>query len=55
MKNGEEHIGIWNCRKRLTMLYGSKASLRVESEEYAGTKISVRFPQDRTEQLGGKV
>lgn len=55
MKNGEEHIGIWNCRKRLTMLYGSKASLRVESEEYAGTKISVRFPQDRTEQLEGKV
>ena len=55
MRNGEEHSGIWNCRKRLTMLYGSKASLRVESEEYAGTKISVRFPQDRTEQLEGKV
>ena len=55
MKNGEEHIGIWNCRKRLKMLYGGRASLRVESEEYAGTRISIRFPQDRTEQLEGEV
>lgn len=46
---GEEHIGIWNCRKRLCMLYGNRASLDIESEKYTGTRVRINLPIERGE------
>ncbi|WP_127583208.1 sensor histidine kinase [Paenibacillus koleovorans] len=47
----EEGIGLWNIRKRYQLLYGK--SIRVESAEGAGTKISFDIPARPSKQTGG--
>lgn len=44
VKNGEQHIGYWNCRKRLAMLYGREAVLAVESVRSQGTRVRIELP-----------
>lgn len=44
VKNGEQHIGYWNCRKRLAMLYGREAVLVVESVRSQGTRVQIELP-----------
>lgn len=39
-----EHIGMWNCRRRLKMFYGENASLDIQSERDHGTRVAVAFP-----------
>lgn len=47
----EKHIGLRNIHQRLQNVYGSPYGLKVESEEGAGTKITILLPLrvDRTE------
>lgn len=39
------HIGIWNCRRRIHMLYGEKARLSITSKLQQGTQVSVELPR----------
>lgn len=45
IKDEEEHIGLWNCRKRLNHQYGKEAVMNVESEYGQGTKVTVVVPE----------
>lgn len=40
---GETHVGIWNCRKRLKLLYGDGASLNIHSED-GSTQVYIEIP-----------
>lgn len=39
-----KHIGIWNCRRRLAMLYGEAAYFEVTSAPGEGTQVFIRIP-----------
>jgi Predicted signal transduction protein with a C-terminal ATPase domain len=39
-----EHIGIFNPHRRIALAYGKDSGVRVESEEGAGTRITIEFP-----------
>lgn len=39
-----EHIGIWNARRRLQLLYGQRASIRFGKTEPHGAKVEIRLP-----------
>ncbi|RAP75257.1 sensor histidine kinase [Paenibacillus montanisoli] len=40
----DNHIGIWNVRKRMTMQYGDKAELHFYPNEPSGVRIRLRLP-----------
>jgi two-component system, sensor histidine kinase YesM len=42
-KNGN-HIGIWNCRRRLKMYYGDAAILNISSGKNEGTQVWIQIP-----------
>lgn len=42
-ENGK-HIGIWNCIRRLKMLYGRRAAFNITSSEGHGTQIFIKMP-----------
>ena len=44
-KEEEEHIGLWNCRKRLEYQYGEEATMVVESKYGEGSKVTVIIPK----------
>lgn len=39
-----KHIGIWNSRGRMNLLYGDASSLDVESSPGEGTRVTIRIP-----------
>lgn len=39
-----KHIGIWNCKRRLKMMYQEKASINITSQEGEGTQIFIQLP-----------
>lgn len=39
-----EHIGIWNCKKRLEIIYGPAAQLAIHSVPAEGTRVTITFP-----------
>jgi two-component system sensor histidine kinase YesM len=41
---GEQHIGIWNLRRRLELLYGGKARLVFRNEEPQGVAADISIP-----------
>ena len=43
----EEHIGLLNISRRLTLYYGEAASLTIHSEENNGTEVLIRFFCDK--------
>jgi two-component system, sensor histidine kinase YesM len=44
-ENNVQHIGIWNIRKRMTMLYGSTAILAIGNQpDGSGAHIDIRLP-----------
>ncbi len=45
IKRGEEHIGIWNCRKRLNMIYGEQANIYIRSQKDHGTVVQIFLPE----------
>ena len=51
-KNGR-HIGIWNCRRRLAMLYGGRAVLTITSAPNEGTQVHIELPGGKNEGTAG--
>lgn len=44
-ENNIQHIGIWNIRKRMAMLYGSSATLSIGNRpDGTGAQIEIRLP-----------
>lgn len=43
-KNGNKHIGIWNCMRRVEAFYGEKAKLSIVSTRGEGTQIFLAIP-----------
>lgn len=44
IKDGKQHIGIWNCKKRLHMFYGDAATYSIVSGDGKGTIVEVHIP-----------
>ena len=47
------HIGIWNIRRRLQMIYGEKAHLSISSKSNEGTQIWLKMPLQISDETGG--
>lgn len=43
-KMGKEHIGVWNCRRRMEVFYGGKASMHITSAPGQGTQVWLDVP-----------
>ena len=43
-KNGNKHIGIWNCMRRIEVFYGAKSDLSIVSTRDEGTQIFLKIP-----------
>ncbi len=41
------HIGIWNCRRRLKMYYGDAAKLNISSALNEGTQVWIEIPIEK--------
>ena len=39
-----KHVGIWNCVRRLRLVYGDAANIRIDSIECGGTQVFTKFP-----------
>jgi len=46
---GKEHIGIWNCYKRLEIFYGKQAHLQIDSHVSEGTTVTIQLPYSEEE------
>ncbi len=44
MDQNGQHIGIWNCLRRMRLFYGNNWCFEAQSKEEAGTMISIRLP-----------
>ena len=50
-KRGEKHIGIWNCRRRMEVFYGSDTKFSIVSKPEEGTQVWIELPLiDKTEE-----
>ncbi len=49
LKADGNHVGLKNARERLCMLCGREAAIRVESQLFTGTRVTVTLPEE-----GGK-
>ena len=43
-ENGEKHIGIWNCRRRMKAFYGNDYEIKIVSKPDAGTQVWIDLP-----------
>lgn len=43
-KMGKSHIGVWNCRRRMEVFYGGKASMNITSAPGEGTQVWLDVP-----------
>ena len=41
---GKDHIGVWNCRRRLEVFYGGDASMSIVSSPGEGTQVWLDLP-----------
>jgi Putative regulator of cell autolysis len=46
-----EHIGIWNCRRRLKMYYGEDAKLNISSVLKEGTQVWIEIPIEKDREV----
>lgn len=42
-KKGTEHVGLYNCYKRLQLMFGDKLTFHIESKEQNGTTITIQL------------
>jgi len=42
--HGDRHIGIWNARRRLRLLYQDKAQLELSNHPDGGARVEIRLP-----------
>ena len=47
-----KHIGIWNCRRRLNMLYGERMYFNITSSPGSGTQVFMRIPSEGRGKFG---
>lgn len=40
-----KHIGIWNCRRRMELIYGEKAQIHITSSPGEGTQVYLLLPE----------
>lgn len=43
-KMGREHIGVWNCRRRMEVFYGKNAEMSIISNPGQGTQVWLDIP-----------
>jgi len=44
--NSSLHIGLYNVKKRISLLYGEDYGLKIESADGKGTKVTIKLPLD---------
>ena len=44
--NSSPHIGLYNVKKRISLLYGEDYGLKIESDDGKGTKVTIKLPLD---------
>jgi two-component system sensor histidine kinase YesM len=49
VKDGETHVGIYNCVRRLRLFYGENVKFSITSKLGEGTQIWIEFPCTREE------
>ena len=42
--NSSSHIGLYNVKKRISLLYGEEYGLKIESDDGKGTKVIIKLP-----------
>lgn len=47
-----QHIGIWNCRRRLNVIYGKESTLTISSIPDEGTQVWIELPINRDDKIG---
>lgn len=47
--NSSSHIGLYNVKKRISLLYGEEYGLKIESDDGKGTKVTIKLPLDQGE------
>lgn len=52
---GKKHIGIYNCRRRLALFYGSQASFHIISAQGEGTQIWIELPYQTEEEKADEI
>lgn len=56
-KLGHKHIGIWNCKRRMEVFYGDRASMNIISSRGGGTQVWLELPflaEDQAERRKGE-
>ncbi len=53
-KSGSHHIGIWNIRQRLALLYQGGGELRLRNAEQGGAQVVLKIPYRVSAELGKK-
>lgn len=44
--NSSPHIGLYNVKKRISLLYGEDYGLKIDSDDGKGTKVTIKLPLD---------
>lgn len=44
--NSSSHIGLYNVKKRISLLYGEDYGLKIDSDDGEGTKVTIKLPLD---------
>lgn len=42
--DGMQHIGVWNCRRRLKAFFGDDTSITLRAREGGGTRVEIKLP-----------
>ena len=50
-KMGKQHIGVWNCKRRMELFYGEKARMNIISSPGEGTQVWLELPFVMQEQV----
>ena len=41
-----KHIGLWNCRRRLNLMYGEQCTFHITSQPGEGTQVFIEIPME---------
>ena len=54
-KDGETHVGIYNCMRRLKLFYGDRAQITITSKAGEGTQVFMKLPrvEEKDESITG--
>ena len=54
-KDGETHVGVYNCMRRLKLFYGDRAQITITSKVGEGTQVFMKLPrvEEKDESITG--